>query len=146
MTSYYSWEENLNVTLQVVKRYILKKHPLDYRVFFFFQVTERALFHVDNCYNIPNTRATGYMCETNIPSNTAFRGFGGPQVQIFSVRKLNNRGGCVTLVSVSLFVCSPLHGHKHCWLSFISGHDDDWVMDHRRCPHVWHFTEAGVVR
>ena len=42
-------------------------------------VMERALFHVDNCYKIPNVKATGYCCKTNITSNTAFRGFGGPQ-------------------------------------------------------------------
>lgn len=40
---------------------------------------ERALFHMDNCYNIPHIRGTGYICKTNLPSNTAFRGFGGPQ-------------------------------------------------------------------
>uniref|UniRef100_A0A8C1NAR3 Xanthine dehydrogenase/oxidase n=1 Tax=Cyprinus carpio TaxID=7962 RepID=A0A8C1NAR3_CYPCA len=39
----------------------------------------RALFHMDNSYNIPNIRATGYVCKTNLPSNSAFRGFGGPQ-------------------------------------------------------------------
>ncbi|XP_074641263.1 xanthine dehydrogenase/oxidase-like isoform X2 [Tubulanus polymorphus] len=42
-------------------------------------VMERALFHLDNCYKIPKLRAYGYICKTNIPSNTAFRGFGGPQ-------------------------------------------------------------------
>ncbi|XP_071963788.1 xanthine dehydrogenase/oxidase-like isoform X2 [Antedon mediterranea] len=44
-----------------------------------FSVMERALFHMDNTYNIPNIKGTGYLCKTNIPSNTAFRGFGGPQ-------------------------------------------------------------------
>uniref|UniRef100_A0A671R9E9 Xanthine dehydrogenase/oxidase n=1 Tax=Sinocyclocheilus anshuiensis TaxID=1608454 RepID=A0A671R9E9_9TELE len=39
----------------------------------------RALFHMDNSYNIPNIHGTGYMCKTNLPSNSAFRGFGGPQ-------------------------------------------------------------------
>ncbi|KAL8590330.1 hypothetical protein ACOMHN_006446 [Nucella lapillus] len=42
-------------------------------------VMQRALLHVDNCYHIPNLRTTGRMCHTNLPSNTAFRGFGGPQ-------------------------------------------------------------------
>lgn len=40
---------------------------------------DRALFHSDASYKIPNIRVTGYLCKTNIPSNTAFRGFGGPQ-------------------------------------------------------------------
>ncbi|XP_060736363.1 xanthine dehydrogenase/oxidase [Tachysurus vachellii] len=42
-------------------------------------ILERALFHMDNCYNILHIRGTGYLCKTNLPSNTAFRGFGGPQ-------------------------------------------------------------------
>ena len=45
-----------------------------------YQVMERALFHMDNAYRIPNIRGTGYICKTNVSSNTAFRGFGGPQV------------------------------------------------------------------
>ena len=42
-------------------------------------VMERALSHSDNCYFIPNLKATGKLCKTNTPTNTAFRGFGGPQ-------------------------------------------------------------------
>lgn len=42
-------------------------------------IIARTLFHTDNCYDIPNLRATGTICRTNLPSNTAFRGFGGPQ-------------------------------------------------------------------
>lgn len=42
-------------------------------------IMERALFHMDNCYKIPNIRGTGRLCKTNLASNTAFRGFGGPQ-------------------------------------------------------------------
>ncbi|XP_042490561.1 xanthine dehydrogenase 1-like [Macadamia integrifolia] len=42
-------------------------------------VLERAMFHSDNVYEIPNFRINGKVCYTNFPSNTAFRGFGGPQ-------------------------------------------------------------------
>ncbi|XP_076810087.1 xanthine dehydrogenase/oxidase-like [Clavelina lepadiformis] len=42
-------------------------------------VMVRALFHSDNCYRIPNVSLRGFMCRTNLASNTAFRGFGGPQ-------------------------------------------------------------------
>ncbi len=42
-------------------------------------VLERSLFHTTNSYNIPNVKATGIACRTNLPPNTAFRGFGGPQ-------------------------------------------------------------------
>lgn len=43
------------------------------------QVLERAMFHFQNAYYIPNVRVRGWACKTNLPSNTAFRGFGGPQ-------------------------------------------------------------------
>ncbi|HEX9463849.1 MAG TPA: xanthine dehydrogenase molybdopterin binding subunit [Alphaproteobacteria bacterium] len=42
-------------------------------------IVDRALFHADNCYFIPDVRLIGYACRTNTQSNTAFRGFGGPQ-------------------------------------------------------------------
>ena len=42
-------------------------------------VTDRALFHLDNCYYIPAVEFSGRSVKTNLASNTAFRGFGGPQ-------------------------------------------------------------------
>ncbi len=42
-------------------------------------VTDRALFHVDNCYFYPDVRLESVPLRTNTVSNTAFRGFGGPQ-------------------------------------------------------------------
>ncbi len=42
-------------------------------------IVDRALFHADNCYYLPDVRLVGYACKTNTQSNTAFRGFGGPQ-------------------------------------------------------------------
>ncbi len=42
-------------------------------------VMERTLFHANNTYHIPNAKVTAYSCKTNLPPNTAFRGFGGPQ-------------------------------------------------------------------
>jgi xanthine dehydrogenase large subunit len=42
-------------------------------------VLTRALCHSDNCYFLPNLRFRGLPCKTNTVSNTAFRGYGGPQ-------------------------------------------------------------------
>ena len=42
-------------------------------------IVQRALLHIDGCYRFPNVTVRGFPCKTNIPSNTAFRGFGGPQ-------------------------------------------------------------------
>jgi xanthine dehydrogenase large subunit len=42
-------------------------------------VTDRALFHCDNAYFYPHVRVNSLPLFTNTVSNTAFRGFGGPQ-------------------------------------------------------------------
>jgi len=42
-------------------------------------IMERTLFHATNSYFVPNVTLTAYSCRTNLPPNTAFRGFGGPQ-------------------------------------------------------------------
>ena len=42
-------------------------------------IVDRAMFHVDNAYQLGNTQVTGHRLKTNIVSHTAFRGFGGPQ-------------------------------------------------------------------
>ena len=42
-------------------------------------IVDRAMFHVDNAYQLGDTHITGHRLKTNIVSHTAFRGFGGPQ-------------------------------------------------------------------
>ncbi len=42
-------------------------------------VNDRAMFHADNAYFLENVAITSYRCKTNTVSETAFRGFGGPQ-------------------------------------------------------------------
>ncbi|KAI1821227.1 xanthine dehydrogenase [Xylaria intraflava] len=42
-------------------------------------VCERCMSHIDGCYKFPNLHVRGRLCKTNTMSNTAFRGFGGPQ-------------------------------------------------------------------
>ncbi|MFI5012732.1 MAG: xanthine dehydrogenase molybdopterin binding subunit [Hyphomicrobiales bacterium] len=49
-------------------------------------VTDRALFHADNCYFYPAVRAASQPYKTNTCSNTAFRGFGGPQGMVGAER------------------------------------------------------------
>jgi xanthine dehydrogenase large subunit len=39
----------------------------------------RSIFHVDNAYRLPAVEVTGRVCRTHKTSQTAFRGFGGPQ-------------------------------------------------------------------
>ncbi len=42
-------------------------------------IVDRAMFHADNGYYLENVAITGNRCKTNTISNTAYRGFGGPQ-------------------------------------------------------------------
>ncbi len=42
-------------------------------------ILERAMLHAENAYYLPHTEIVGKAWKTNLPSNTAFRGFGGPQ-------------------------------------------------------------------
>lgn len=42
-------------------------------------ILERTLFHATNAYAIANVEVVAHSCRTNLPPNTAFRGFGGPQ-------------------------------------------------------------------
>ena len=51
-------------------------------------VTDRALFHADNAYFYPNVRLQSHPMKTNTVSNTAFRGFGGPQGVIAAERMI----------------------------------------------------------
>jgi xanthine dehydrogenase large subunit len=51
-------------------------------------VTDRSLFHADNCYYYDNVRLRSLPLKTNTCSNTAFRGFGGPQGMVAGERLL----------------------------------------------------------
>jgi xanthine dehydrogenase large subunit len=42
-------------------------------------ISDRAMFHADNCYWLPAVEIVSHRLKTHTVSNTAFRGFGGPQ-------------------------------------------------------------------
>lgn len=42
-------------------------------------INDRTMFHADNAYFLENVTIVSHRCKTNTVSNTAFRGFGGPQ-------------------------------------------------------------------
>ena len=60
-------------------------------------VLARALCHIDNAYWIPNVRVNGRIAKTNKTSQTAFRGFGGPQGMLVMEDLL---GRCAPLLGV----------------------------------------------
>ncbi len=50
-------------------------------------ICDRAMFHADNAYYLENVRIESHRLKTNTVSNTAFRGFGGPQ-GIFGIEEV----------------------------------------------------------
>ena len=48
------------------------------------------MFHADNAYFYPHATVTGHRCRTNLPSNTAFRGFGGPQGMVVAEKIMDD--------------------------------------------------------
>jgi xanthine dehydrogenase large subunit len=53
-------------------------------------VVDRTMFHADNAYFYPSVRILSRRLRTNTVSNTAFRGFGGPQGMIFAERLMDH--------------------------------------------------------
>lgn len=52
-------------------------------------IVDRAMFHADNCYFLPQSAISGHRLKTNTVSHTAFRGFGGPQGMIMAEAMLD---------------------------------------------------------
>ncbi|RDD44277.1 Xanthine dehydrogenase/oxidase [Trichoplax sp. H2] len=55
-------------------------------------VMGRSILTCLSCYHIPNVEIIGYLCKTNIPSNTGFRGFGSPQAMLATETILTDIG------------------------------------------------------
>jgi len=53
-------------------------------------INDRAMFHADNCYFLPHVEILSHRLRTNTVSNTAFRGFGGPQGMLAIERILDH--------------------------------------------------------
>ena len=70
-------------------------------------VADRALFHVDGCYDFPNLRVEAVVCKTDQASHTAYRGFGGPQVghSLLNIARCNS----VAFQSLAYTLCNIGH-------------------------------------
>ncbi|MCS5559504.1 MAG: xanthine dehydrogenase molybdopterin binding subunit, partial [Oceanospirillaceae bacterium] len=53
-------------------------------------IVDRAMFHTDNAYYLPNATISGHRWFQNTASNTAYRGFGGPQGMILAEQMLDD--------------------------------------------------------
>ncbi len=74
-------------------------------------IGDRAMFHADNCYFLPNARVTSYRCKTHTQSNTAFRGFGGPQGMLGMERVIDHIAAHLQLDPL-VVRCANFYDHK----------------------------------
>ena len=76
-------------------------------------VCDRAMLHADNAYYLPAVRITSYRCKTHTQSNTAFRGFGGPQGMLGMERIIDEIAhalgrDALAVRRVNFYDCHPL--------------------------------------
>lgn len=93
-------------------------------------VLARALCHLDNAYFIPHVRALGRVCKTNKTSQTAFRGFGGPQGMLIIEDII---GRCAPLLGVPAHELRALNFYQQ-------GQATPYhqpVKDTERMPRIW---------
>jgi xanthine dehydrogenase large subunit len=106
-------------------------------------ILERTLFHCTNSYFIPNVSATAHSCKTNLPPNTAFRGFGGPQ-GMFVIESAIDHAAKSLGIDASVIQRKNMleDGHempygqmiknseaKNCWDEIISKYDIEAIKD-----------------
>lgn len=93
-------------------------------------VLARALFHCDNAYYIPALDATGFVCRTNKTSQTAFRGFGGPQGMLVIEDVLDR-------IARTLSLPPDLVRERNFYREGHSTHYGQPVKDADRIPRIW---------
>ena len=86
-------------------------------------ISDRAMFHADNCYYLANATITSYRCKTNTQSNTAFRGFGGPQGMVAMERVIEDIASALQMDALDVRK-NNFYGHK-----------DDANKDRRLTPY-----------
>ena len=96
-------------------------------------ICDRALFHLDNVYYIPNANFRGRVCKTNLPSNTAFRGFGGPQGMLIIEEIMDRAARRLGLDPHALRERNLYHGTGET----NSTHYGQEIGDNR-IPKIWH--------
>lgn len=99
-------------------------------------ILSRALLHLDNAYQIPHLRATGQVCRTNKASNTAFRGFGGPQGMLVIEEVLSR-------VAAHLGLPPHLVRERNLYREGAKTHYGQPVKDAERATRIWHDLKAS---
>jgi xanthine dehydrogenase large subunit len=98
-------------------------------------VMGRALFHLDNCYFLPAVEATGLICRTNKTSQTAFRGFGGPQGMVVIEEVLDRIARILSLPPEQV-------RERNFYREGNTTHYGQTVKDAGRIPAIWNQLKA----
>jgi xanthine dehydrogenase/oxidase len=93
-------------------------------------IMDRAMLHSDCTSHIPNLRIRGRLCRTNQASNTAFRGFGGPQAMLIANTWMNHVGSKLGLSFEQMQECNMYKEGQ-------STHFGQ-VLEHDRLAACWH--------
>jgi xanthine dehydrogenase large subunit len=93
-------------------------------------VLGRTLFHCDNAYLLPAVEATGYVCKTHKTSQTAFRGFGGPQGML-AIEEIMDR------IARTLHLPPDLVRERNFYREGDVTHYGQPVKDAGRIAHIW---------
>ena len=96
-------------------------------------VTDRAVFHLDNAYYIPHVAFAGAVAKTNLASNTAFRGFGGPQ-GMFVIEEIIDRVARQTGLAPEIVRAKNLYRDKGETNTTHYGQE----IEDNRIQRVWH--------
>lgn len=91
---------------------------------------EYIVLKSDNAYHIPNFRCRGRPCKTNLPSNTAFRGYGFPEAAVVAEAYVTAVASRCDLSPEEVTSQNPLteqHWFKYVW---------------RTC--IWHYISFSV--
>jgi len=90
----------------------------------------RAMFHVDNAYYVPALEVTGFVCKTHKTSQTAFRGFGGPQGMLV-IEDILDR------IARTLELPPPVVRERNFYREGQSTHYGQPVKDAERIARIW---------
>lgn len=91
----------------------------------------RAMFHVDNCYLLPDVEIVGRVCRTHHVSHTAFRGFGAPQAMLV-IEDILAR------IAHRLALAPQLVRERNFYRPGDTAHYGQPIRDADRIPRIWH--------
>jgi xanthine dehydrogenase large subunit len=96
----------------------------------------RSMFHIDNAYKLPAVEVTGRVCRTHKTSQTAFRGFGGPQGMLVIEEMLSR-------AAQALHLPADVIRERNFYREGDDTHYGEPVRDAHRIEHIWNTLKAS---